>query len=878
MASRKRHSLLLAMLVILSFLVLAGVAAFLIWYFAVRPSEGRGNPQVGPTKDISVPSDQVRVYSGHLVLDDIEYTDSLGSPKTQGFRELSKNLQDLLRDIYSKDTVLFKYYNTSVITGYRCQRFILMLFSCFYTLRATGSKQSFTSPGYPSPGYPNKSRCQWQIRASKGKAIQLFFPDFDVEDDCDDDFVSIYDSLSPEEKHQLTHEGSVIAYHWTRFDIPGSNSEDLSKFTDSRVTGLLRSLIRQGGARSGLSFTVRSFTASLTDPRMTNTPDSCFYTLRATASKQSFTSPGYPSPGYPNKSRCQWQIRASKGKAIQLFFPDFDVEDDCDDDFVSIYDSLSPEEKHQLTQQCGNRPPTNNLEVVSSGSVMLVSFISDSSFQQPGFSAEYIEIPRNTACDQVLTDQSGNFSTPHYPSFYPPNLDCNWTIKVPENMKIRLKFTMFRVREPNIDISDCGKDYVEIMYCGERSLLAVASTDNTMVVKFHSDESFTDKGFQAVYNAYDPRNPCPGQFACNTGLCVKTTLRCDGWNDCGDMSDEVDCKCGEDQFKCDNGLCKPKYWVCDRVNDCGDGSDEKSCSCGTDQWKCESGLCIDKDKVCDGTQDCSDRSDEASCSKQDCGKRPYKHNRIVGGTNADVGEWPWQVSLHFKTSGHTCGASIISERWLVSAAHCFPTTNLDWLTYSGLYTQLDYSSAESRKLKSITVHPNYNPFTFDNDVAVLELSDPLEFSSTVYPLCLPDATHTFPAGKSCFVTGWGALAESGPLANILQKAEVKIINDTVCDTVMSGEVTSRMLCSGYLTGGVDACQGDSGGPLVCQESSGRWFQSGIVSWGDGCARRNKPGVYSRVTQLRGWIKEQTGKVNVQTPSIPAREALSVKHI
>ncbi|MGH0168680.1 UNVERIFIED_CONTAM: hypothetical protein FKN15_054986 [Acipenser sinensis] len=746
MASRKRHSLLLAMLVILSFLVLAGVAAFLIWYFAVRPSEGRGNPQVGPTKDISVPSDQVRVYSGHLVLDDIEYTDSLGSPKTQGFRELSKNLQDLLRDIYSKDTVLFKYYNTSVITGYS--------------------------------------------------------------------------------------EGSVIAYHWTRFDIPGSNSEDLSKFTDSRVTGLLRSLIRQGGARSGLSFTVRSITASLTDPRMTNTPDSCFYTLRATGSKQSFTSPGYPSPGYPNKSRCQWQIRASKGKAIQLFFPDFDVEDDCDDDFVSIYDSLSPEEKHQLTQQCGNRPPTNNLEVVSSGSVMLVSFISDSSFQQPGFSAEYIEIPRNTACDQVLTDQSGNFSTPHYPSFYPPNLDCNWTIKVPENMKIRLKFTMFRVREPNIDISDCGKDYVEIMYCGERSLLAVASTDNTMVVKFHSDESFTDKGFQAVYNAYDPRN-----------------------------------QCGEDQFKCDNGLCKPKYWVCDRVNDCGDGSDEKSCrsptvACTEFTYKCSNGVCLSKSNPeCDNSPDCADGSDEQDCN---CGKRPYKHNRIVGGTNADVGEWPWQVSLHFKTSGHTCGASIISERWLVSAAHCFPTSNLEyrnpgsWLTYSGLYTQLDYSSAESRKLKSITVHPNYNPFTFDNDVAVLELSDPLEFSSTVYPLCLPDATHTFPAGKSCFVTGWGALAESGPLANILQKAEVKIINDTVCDTVMSGEVTSRMLCSGYLTGGVDACQGDSGGPLVCQESSGRWFQSGIVSWGDGCARRNKPGVYSRVTQLRGWIKEQTG--------------------
>uniref|UniRef100_A0A671L7Q4 Peptidase S1 domain-containing protein n=1 Tax=Sinocyclocheilus anshuiensis TaxID=1608454 RepID=A0A671L7Q4_9TELE len=222
-----------------------------------------------------------------------------------------------------------------------------------------------------------------------------------------------------------------------------------------------------------------------------------------------------------------------------------------------------------------------------------------------------------------------------------------------------------------------------------------------------------------------------------------------------------------------------------------------------------------------------------------CGVRPYKHNRIVGGQNADVGEWPWQVSLHFKTSGHVCGCTNVCVFNLCNSAEI---TKPSYFSVPLHIDNIQDGSVQKRTLKNIITHPNYDSMTYDYDISLLELSDPLNFTNTVHPICLPASTHVFSAGS---------------VAQILQKAEVKVINDTVCNMVTEGQVTSRMMCSGYLTGGVDACQGDSGGPLVCRSDVGKWFQAGIVSWGEGCARRNKPGIYTRVTKLRDWIREIT---------------------
>ncbi|XP_032542037.1 transmembrane protease serine 11D-like [Chiroxiphia lanceolata] len=234
--------------------------------------------------------------------------------------------------------------------------------------------------------------------------------------------------------------------------------------------------------------------------------------------------------------------------------------------------------------------------------------------------------------------------------------------------------------------------------------------------------------------------------------------------------------------------------------------------------------------------------------------------RIIGGQRAQDGEWPWQASIQLDGT-HRCGASIISNTWLVTAAHCFRegTDPRRWTASFGILLR----PPKQRKLvRRIIVHERYGNVILDHehDVAVVELASAIEFTSDVHSVCLPEASHIFPDNTSCFVTGWGALENDGYSVNQLRQAEVKIISTEICNSrrVYGGVITPGMLCAGYLEGEVDACQGDSGGPLVQVNSRGIWYLVGIVSWGDECGKPNKPGVYTRVTYYRNWIRSKTG--------------------
>ncbi|NWX71949.1 TM11E protease, partial [Alca torda] len=234
--------------------------------------------------------------------------------------------------------------------------------------------------------------------------------------------------------------------------------------------------------------------------------------------------------------------------------------------------------------------------------------------------------------------------------------------------------------------------------------------------------------------------------------------------------------------------------------------------------------------------------------------------RIVGGQRSQDGEWPWQASIQFN-GVHRCGATVISNTWLVTAAHCFRGRR-DPRRWTASFGILLRPPKQKKLIRRVIVHERYSDFLLDHeyDIAVVELASAIEFTSDVHSVCLPEASHIFPENTSCFVTGWGALKNDGRSVNELRQAEVKIISTTTCNRrqVYGGAITPGMLCAGYLEGKVDACQGDSGGPLVHANSRGIWYLVGIVSWGDECGKENKPGVYTRVTYYRNWINSKTG--------------------
>ncbi|KAG5882884.1 hypothetical protein JTB14_021943 [Gonioctena quinquepunctata] len=247
-----------------------------------------------------------------------------------------------------------------------------------------------------------------------------------------------------------------------------------------------------------------------------------------------------------------------------------------------------------------------------------------------------------------------------------------------------------------------------------------------------------------------------------------------------------------------------------------------------------------------------------SCGSRTVQWKPNREPRVIGGEVPPVGAVPWQIDIR-SDGRHHCGGALISERLVISAAHCY---NDDMTAVAGAHGPPGSSPHEQvLKIEKFIPHPDFRKLGhYSHDLAVLLVSNPgFKLNNLVIPACF--SHESVPSGTWCEVSGWGAYKPDDleTYSPVLKTAAVPIISLEKCrqNSIYGGrhqQILDSMLCAGHLKGGVDACGGDSGGPLMC-EKDGRMELTGIVSWGDGCAKKNKPGVYTRVSSFLPWIMD-----------------------
>jgi transmembrane serine protease 9 len=230
--------------------------------------------------------------------------------------------------------------------------------------------------------------------------------------------------------------------------------------------------------------------------------------------------------------------------------------------------------------------------------------------------------------------------------------------------------------------------------------------------------------------------------------------------------------------------------------------------------------------------------------------------RIVNGVDAGVRDARWQVGLIAAgfpaAGGQFCGGSVIAAQWILTAAHCVENTAPQAIRiFSG---SIDLNSPEPlAEVQDIKVHERWNAATMENDIALLKLAAPLALRPDKVTAVQVAANSPVP-GDLVYVTGWGATSEGGAGSIRLQKVVVPVVRLAQCNArdFYNGAILAGMVCAGV--GGKDSCQGDSGGPLTDAVAGASPIQFGVVSWGIGCARPNKPGVYTDVAHFADWIR------------------------
>jgi len=452
--------------------------------------------------------------------------------------------------------------------------------------------------------------------------------------------------------------------------------------------------------------------------------------------------------------------------------------------------------------------------------------------------------PYVAKCGGTFRDLYGVIQSPEFPLYYPNRKQCMYDIEVPENHTIKITCERFSMQGG----SNCSHDYMMVDFSGDTAFSngqkfcgltgpAIVTNGTRMTIQFKSDDLFRYQGFSCRYRALQPN-----------GIAVMGSF--------GNATDNTKPKVNGNNFL--------------QVVQCPQIGDEAA---------------VDND---DGTGAYAGAAIHSGMWNGQCGNQNLPPlNRVVGGYATDEFEYPWMAAVLKKcgdTYCHICGATIISEEWILTGAHCMVNVDKEDLGVlvgdHNLYTVSN--SQKFIKIKEKVIHPDYGlrgneSSPLNNDIGLLRLEYPIIFTSQISPLCLPalgetgfggsafgttntsslDTTGLDIVGKNATVLGWGLVSDSGEFAEALRGVEVRILDNNDCH-VLYGIMTETMMCTSG-DNGRGTCFGDSGGPAIVKQPDGSYVQVGILSFGAlaGC-EKGYPSGQVLVHKYIDWIQSITG--------------------
>ncbi|XP_078532807.1 complement factor I isoform X3 [Lissotriton helveticus] len=359
----------------------------------------------------------------------------------------------------------------------------------------------------------------------------------------------------------------------------------------------------------------------------------------------------------------------------------------------------------------------------------------------------------------------------------------------------------------------------------------------------------------------DTRDCKKNEFQCVNKKCIPVRRTCDGINDCGDLSDELCCKeCSENAFHCHSDTCIHKRYVCNEEFDCINGEDEFNCTDLQQNKNRATGIPVRLN------MDDERKMIRSSLPALTCGiayHRGRRFKRIIGGEKADKDQFPWQVAIKDGESVN-CGGIYIGGCWVLTAAHCISSSRpQQYLVMVGLLDRTTYDNdVDAFPVIEIKVHQDYNPSTYENDIALLLVKNIyneekcIGADNAVMPACIPWSEYQFRAGDTCKVSGWGR-SDGFVKVFYLKWGNINLMAN--CSEIYKERYFENMECAGTYDGSIDSCKGDSGGPLVCVDKHNVAYLWGIVSWGENCGVAGYPGVYTKVANYFEWISRHVGR-------------------